>query len=99
MTHVRIYKPAKTAMQSGKARTHKWVLRYDRTSQREIQQITGWTSSGDMPQQVRLEFDNEEQAVAYAKQHGLSYTIVEPHDSAPMPRAYADNFTRDPALR
>ena len=44
----RIYKPAKTAMQSGTAKTKDWVLDYEPEQPREIEPLMGWTSSGDM---------------------------------------------------
>src|SRR5262249_40634947 len=61
----RIYKPAKTAMQSGTAKTKEWVLDYEPEQSREIEPLMGWTSSGDMRQQVQLRFDTLEEAVAY----------------------------------
>src|SRR5262249_20682373 len=48
----RIYKPAKTAMQSGTAKTKEWVLDYEPEQPRQIEPLMGWTSSGDMRQQV-----------------------------------------------
>ena len=62
----RIYRPAKTAMQSGTAKTREWVLDYEPEQPREIEPLMGWTSSGDMRQQVRLQFATVEEAVAYA---------------------------------
>jgi hypothetical protein len=50
----RIYKPAKTAMQSGTAKTKEWVLDYEPQEPREVEPLMGWTSSADMRQQVRL---------------------------------------------
>ncbi|MGC8015945.1 ETC complex I subunit, partial [Salmonella enterica] len=66
MSSARIYKPAKDPSQSGMARTKQWVLEFDQTSPRETDPLMGWTSSSDMLQQVRLEFDTQEEAVAYA---------------------------------
>ena len=50
----RIYKPARTAMQSGTAKTKEWVLDYEPEQPRMVEPLMGWTSSGDMKQQVRL---------------------------------------------
>src|SRR5258707_751246 len=50
----RIYKPARTAMQSGAAKTKEWVLEYEPEQPRQIEPLMGWTSSGDMRQQVQL---------------------------------------------
>ena len=56
----RIYKPAKNAMQSGKARTKQWVLEYEPESPRTIDPLMGWTSSSDTQSQVRLRFESRE---------------------------------------
>jgi NADH dehydrogenase ubiquinone Fe-S protein 4 len=91
----RIYRPAKTAMQSGKALTHKWLLEFEPEAAPKIEPLMGWTSSGDMRQQVRLEFDSREEAVAYAEKHGIAYQVFEPHRSTAKARSYSDNFRFD----
>ena len=63
----RIYQPAKTAMQSGQAKTHNWVLDYAQGSAREVDPLMGWTSSSDTQTQVRLRFATKEEALAYAQ--------------------------------
>ncbi len=80
----RIYKPAKTAMQSGTANTKEWVLDFEPEQPREIEPLMGWTSSGDMAQQIRLRFDTAEEAVAYCERHGIAYQVFAPkHTPAP----------------
>ena len=91
----RIYRPAKNAMQSGKARTKQWLLEYEPESPRTIDPLMGWTSSRDMRQQLCLEFDTAEEAVAYAKAHDIPYQLFEPHVPTPKPKAYSDNFKYD----
>ena len=91
----RIFRPAKNAMQSGKARTKQWVLDYEPETPRTIDPLMGWTSSGDMRQQLNLEFDTAEEAVAYAKAHAIPYQLFEPHVPTPKPKAYSDNFKFD----
>ncbi|MDE2135028.1 MAG: ETC complex I subunit [Alphaproteobacteria bacterium] len=91
----RIYKPTKTAMQSGKARTKAWLLEYEPASPREIDPLMGWTSSADMLSQVQLEFDTKGEATAYAEKHGITFDLFEPHRPTPKPKAYADNFRFD----
>ena len=88
----RIYKPAKTAMQSGKARTKRWVLEYEPEAPREVEPLMGWTSSGDMKQQLRLTFASKDDAVAYAERAGIAYRVIEPKASKRRPKSYADNF-------
>ena len=68
----RIYKPAKTAMQSGTGKTKEWVLDYEPEQPREIEPLMGWTSSGDMRQQLRLEFASADEAVAYDCERAMS---------------------------
>ena len=91
----RIYQPARNAMQSGKARTKLWLLEYEPESARSPDPLMGWTSSGDMLQQVQLEFDTREEAVAFATRNGIAYQVFEPHRPAPKAKSYADNFRFD----
>ena len=88
----RIYKPARTAMQSGTARTKVWVLDYEPEQPRDIEPLMGWTSSGDMRQQLRLRFDTKEEAIAYCERHGIAYQLYEPKETVRRPMAYGDNF-------
>ena len=88
----KIFRPAKTAMQSGQAKTHLWVLEFDPEQPRTIDPIMGYTSSGDMRQQVRLSFETRELAVAYAKRNGIEYRVVEPKEATRKKVAYPDNF-------
>lgn len=91
----RIYQPAKTAMQSGKARSKKWVLEYEPERPREIEPLMGWTASSDMRSQLGIEFDTKEEAVAYAQREGYAYVVEEPKPKRLQTRAYSDNFKYD----
>ncbi len=93
----RIYRPAKTVMQSGRGKTQQWVLEFDLATPRRPEPLMGWTSSGDTLNQVRLRFASQEDAVAYAERKGLSYTVEPPHERRVVPRNYADNFKPRPA--
>ena len=88
----RIFKPAKNAMQSGRAQTQEWRLEYEPEQPRAIEPLMGWTSSGDMKQQLTLHFDSKEEAVAYCERKGIPYQVIEPRASAHRQVAYADNF-------
>jgi hypothetical protein len=88
----RIFKPAKTAMQSGQAKTKDWVLVYEQEQAREVEPLMGWTSSSDMKQQIQLRFETREEAVAYCERRGIAYRVVEPTPPARRVIAYADNF-------
>jgi NADH dehydrogenase len=93
----RIYKPARTATQSGTANVQRWVLEFAPEEKREIDPLMGWTSSGDMRSQVRLRFDSKEAALDYARAHGLEAVVQEPHRRRPniRPRGYGENFATD----
>lgn len=88
----RIFKPAKTAMQSGRAKSRKWRLEFEPDSPRTIDNLMGWTSSADTKAQVALQFDTCDDAVAYAKKHGIDYTVLPERPRKRPIRAYADNF-------
>jgi hypothetical protein len=88
----RIYIPAKTAMQSGKANTKEWVLEFEPSSARVSDPLMGWTVSTDMNGQVRIMFDTREEAAAYAQRHGIAFEVLAPRRHKTTVRAYADNF-------
>ena len=94
---VRIYQPARTAMQSGTAKTRGWVLEFPPADAREVDPLMGWTSSGDTQSQVRLRFDTRKQAEDYARDHGLEFVVQEPHSRGTniRPRGYGENFATD----
>ncbi len=91
----RIYRPAKTAMQSGQANTRRWVLEYERRARRTVDRLMGWTGGGDTNQQVRLGFATKDDAVAFAERNALAYHIEEPREPRVRLKAYADNFRPD----
>ena len=95
----RIYKPSKTAMQSGLANTKAWVLDYEPEQPRQVEPLMGWTSSADMRQQVRLRFASKEEAVAYCEREGIPYQVFETKPASRRVISYSDNFAfkrRDP---
>ena len=88
----RITCPAKTATQSGKAKSQRWLLQFELDAPREIDPLMGWTSSGDMNQQVKLWFDTKDEAIAYAERKGLAYSVEEPRPVERKTVVYSDNF-------
>ncbi len=92
---VRIHRPAKSAMQSGRAGTHGWVLEFASDAPHHHDPLTGWVSGHDTRTQVRLRFATEEAAVAFAERHGYAYEVEPTHDRTVTPKAYADNFRFD----
>jgi ETC complex I subunit conserved region len=88
----RIYRPVKTAMQSGQAKSKRWCLDYEPEAPRATEPLMGWTSSSDMLAQVRLYFDEKEAAVAYAEKNGIPYQVIEPQEKTRKTVSYSDNF-------
>src|SRR3979409_1950302 len=88
----RIYKRAKTAMQSGQAKTREWVLEYEPEEPRVVESLMGWTTSGDMKSQIQLRFATKEEAMAYAERHGIPYQVQEGKAAPRRGLSYADNF-------
>ena len=90
----RIYKPTRTAMSSGTAKTRDWVLEYVADSAREVDPLMGWTSSTDTQAQVRLTFESREAALDYAGDHGIEAVVQEPQRRKPniRPGGYGENF-------
>ena len=93
---VRIYRPAKTAMQSGRANTKRWVLEFEPAAPKAHDPLMGWVSSGDTRAQVRLRFSTKEDALAYAQKRSFTATVEEPHERRIRPKSYADNFRWQP---
>jgi ETC complex I subunit conserved region len=95
MMQARIYRPAKTAMQSGRWRTRKWVLEYEPATGRSRDPLMGWTTADDTLNQVQLLFETVDEAKAFAQRQGLGYTVIEPQAVSDKPKSYADNFRYD----
>ena len=91
----RVYRPAKTAMQSGRAKSRRWVLEYERRARRAVDRLMGWSGCADTSQQVRLGFATKNDAVAFAQRNALAYHIEEPREQRVRLKAYADNFRPD----
>ena len=91
MKKAKIYKPAKTAMQSGMNNTKKWIIEFY-TKKPGINPLMGWESSTDTLSEVKLEFTTKELAVNYAKNNKIDFEIVEPKTRNIIKKSYADNF-------
>lgn len=92
MSKAIISKPTRNPMQSGKAKTKRWQMQYERDLPQRPDALMGWTTMPDTTQQVHLYFDTVEEAVAYCTAHGLDFEIREPQKPAIGPKAYAENF-------
>ena len=95
MRVAKIYKPAKTAMQSGRGKTKSWVLEHPRASKVVPDSLMGWQSSADTARQVKLYFESSDAAIAYCRAHNLAFEVVKPKQRRLRRKAYADNFAFD----
>lgn len=93
----RIYKPSKSAMQSGRGHLDQWVLEYESSTAKTPENLMGWVSSGDTFGQVSVKFSTLEAAEQFAQEKGLEYSILKPRDRKIKPRNYGDNFKYVPA--
>jgi len=88
----RIYQPARNAMQSGTAKSKEWVLDYEPEQPRMIDPLMGWTSSADMKQELRLQFDSKEETTAYCERHGIPHQVFETKPPVRKRISYSDHF-------
>ena len=95
MRVAKIYKPAKTAMQSGRGKTKSWILEHPREFKVEPEPLMGWQASADTARQVRLFFDSSDAAIAYCKAQNMVFEVVKPKQRRLRMKAYADNFGFD----
>ena len=93
MGKAKIYKPAQTAMQSGKGNSKNWMLEFD-TLNNGINPLMGWETSKDTMSEVKLEFLTREQAINYAKKNNINFYIIEPQKRKIIKKSYSDNFLK-----
>ena len=94
MKKAKIYKPSKTAMQSGKRNSKHWLLEFD-TLDNGIDPLMGWETSKDTMSEVKLEFSTKDAAIVYAKNNNIDYYIIEPQKRKIIKKSYADNFLKN----
>ncbi len=88
----KIYRPAKTAMQSGKANARRWVLEFEPGAPPRPDVLMGWTSSADPNGQIRLYFEDRDTAIDFARRHNIPHHVREPKEPKRVIKAYGDNF-------
>ena len=93
MRKAKIYKPSKSAMQSGNKKFDKWIVEFI-TDQPGINPLMGWESSTDTFSELNLEFKNKELAIHYAKKNNIDYEVIEPNIKKLNKKSYSDNFTK-----
>ncbi|WP_336294828.1 ETC complex I subunit [Bartonella sp. CB169] len=91
----RIYSPAKTAMQSGRKNTGFWILQYEPLQAKMLEPLMGYTATSDMNSQIRIRFNNKEEAIAFAHKNAIPYRVEKTHRSIRRAVSYSDNFRSD----
>ena len=94
MRKAKIYKPTKTAMQSGHRNSKNWVLEFD-TLDNGVNPLMGWETSKDTMSEVKLEFKNKDEAINYAKKNNIQYYVVESKKRKLIKKSYTDNFLKN----
>ncbi|EKD21616.1 uncharacterized protein L3040_004840 [Drepanopeziza brunnea f. sp. 'multigermtubi'] len=91
---VRIYRPTKTATQSGDWHGHHWRMDWDilPKGHRWENPLMGWQSSADFMQGTHMSFKSREDAIRFAEKQGYEYFVQEPNTRKTTPKAYANNF-------
>jgi hypothetical protein len=96
MRLARIYRPGKSAMQSGKAKTKNWILEFEPNCAKEPDRLMGWVTSEDMmADEVRIKFASKEEATGFAERAGIPFEVKEDRPRELKPKSYADNFRPD----
>ena len=93
MRKAKIYKPSKTAMQSGLKKYENWVLEYF-TQQPGVNPLMGWESSTDTYSEIKMEFSSKDLAIEYANKNNVEYELIDSKKRKTVKKSYADNFTK-----
>ena len=93
MKKAKIYKPAKTAMQSGLGKNDKWIVEYI-TKDPGVNPLMGWESSSDTLTELKLEFSSKDKAIEYAKRNKIIFEVIEAKKRIILKKSYSDNFTK-----
>ena len=88
----KIYKPSKTAMQSGRSKFNKWVLKFNNNRNQKKDSLMGWNGGSNTISQVELKFATKEDAIKYAKRNDIDYVVLESSERKVITKSYADNF-------
>ncbi len=88
-----IYKPTKSAMQSGSATNKFWILKYISYSKTDLDPVMGWSGSNDTSKQIILKFNSKDEAIDYAELHSLRFRVLNNNNKKIKPKSYSDNFS------
>ena len=89
---IKIFKPSKTAMQSGLGKTKLWLAEYISETDGGKDSLMGWNSSLDTENQIRIFFETKKQAIEWAKSKNYQFFVQEPKVKIIKPKSYSSNF-------
>lgn len=97
---VRIFRPAKNAMQSGAQNIKLWKIEFDNRERWENPTM-GWCSNSDPLSNITMamSFKTKENAMEFVERQGWSYFVEEPVEKQMQPKSYAANFSWDKRSR
>jgi len=97
---VRIYKPAKSAMQSGHQNMKQWKIEFD-TQERWENPTMGWGSSSDPMSSIgmAMTFKTKEEAIRFVQRQGWQCFVDENPPKKMQPKSYSINFAWNKRVR
>ena len=95
MLKVRIYKPRKNAMQSGRGKTRDWIVEFEPGSRPQNDSLMGWVGQGDTRNQVKMGFPNLEDAISFCEKRKLDYQVIQPKVRTIKVKSYSENFAHE----
>ncbi|XP_076443594.1 NADH dehydrogenase [ubiquinone] iron-sulfur protein 4, mitochondrial-like [Babylonia areolata] len=95
---VRIFVPARSAMQSGTYGMRRWKIEFD-VRERWENPLMGWTSTGDPLSNMEVTFASKEDAMAFCEKNGWQFFIEEPKQTSFKKKSYGANFSWDKRTR
>ena len=93
MNKAKIYKPSKTAMQSGRNNSKNWIIEFN-TKKPGINPLMGWESSTDTLSEIKMDFSTKDNAIEYAKKNNIDFELIEPKKRKIIKKSYSDNFIK-----
>ena len=88
----KIYKPSKSAMQSGRSKNKTWKLTLEDGSHFSKDPLIGYYGGSNTSSQVNLFFKTKDDAIDYAIKKNLNYDVLETSQRKVISKSYADNF-------
>ena len=89
---VKIYKPYKTATQSGLSKFKHWIVEFPKDNNLGSEPLMGWQKSDNTRKQVQLQFDTLQQALLYVEKNKLEYILINEKEKKFKIKSYSDNF-------